>query len=466
MRCNRILIAAAAAALIIVLPVPATASAMLFGVETNGELINSDRTRADQASALTKIDKLGAGAVRVNIGWNDVATDACRTQSLAALRNPNNSCYNWSVVDGLSEQAAERKLRVIASVSRAPRWLHGSSDPYYLGRSGRQWRHTLVHFEAFMQAIALRYKPGNGHGEIRWWTIWNEPNSKTFWKPMDTASLRRAAPKRYAQMYGRALVAIKKSQARATVALGPTGPKSTIKPLTYVSQVQRALPAFLPGRTLAAKRRQIGAWAHNPYAGPFNSPRRGIFKQRGAVGMGNLKDLTRQLDRAAITRGVKIWATEFGWQTNPPDEYLGIRASLQARYMGEAFDLLRSNSRVRVAIWYGLTDPTDLDDWQSGVYYASGRPKRSLIMWRRPISVPIGATRRGRTVRVWSRSNVRPSSTRIVYSTNGRTWRTLPRTRRIAGGGRVAYPRLTRSTWFATTDSSGVRGPSRKVLVR
>ena len=32
----------------------------------------------------------------------------------------------------------------------------------------------------------------------------------------------------------------------------------------------------------------------------------------------------------------RIWLTEYGYQTNPPDRLLGVSPALQARYVGEA----------------------------------------------------------------------------------------------------------------------------------
>ena len=33
--------------------------------------------------------------------------------------------------------------------------------------------------------------------------------------------------------------------------------------------------------------------------------------------------------------GARIWLTEYGYQSNPPDMFLGVPLALQARYVGE-----------------------------------------------------------------------------------------------------------------------------------
>jgi len=235
-----------------------------------------------------------------------------------------------------------------------------------------------------------------------------------------------------------------------------------VKPITFLQVVQRSLPSFLPG-TGAAERRYVNAWAHNPYPGFNVAPTKGTVRSP-SVGMTNIRDLVRQLDAAPITRGLPIWATEFGWETNPPDRTLGIPVSTQGRFMGEAYDWLDSTRRVTVAIWYGFRDGDSIaDDWQSGTWYANGRAKVSRLWAMRPISVPVDRVRRGSTVRVWSRSMVKPTATRIAVSSNGRTWRLLPRTGRRADGTTVQLVRVVSNTYFATWD--GIRGPSRLVRV-
>jgi hypothetical protein len=457
-----------AVAWLAVLLAPTTASATLYGVESNGEFINSDRTLAQQEAALDKVVAQGGDVVRVNVGWNDVA-GSCTGQSPADLRNPDNPCYSWGVIDNLVQAANTRRVLVLATVSRAPEWLQGSTDPFFLGTTNSQFARSVDHFSAFMGALAERYRTGSTHGFIRMYTVWNEPNSSNYFKPMTTAYLRSLAPRRYALLYARSAIAIKLANPDAQVAIGPTNPTGNpsgrppgIAPLTFMAGVQRALPAMLPG-TGSFERRYLSAWAHNPYPGIGTAPSRGTMRAP-QVGMANVRDLFVQLDRAPVTRGLRVWATEFGYQTNPPDRTLGIPAGLQGRFAAESFDWLDSTGRIPVQIWYGLTDPVQLSDWQSGTYYSSGRAKSSVLWWRRPISVPVTSVRYGTRVRVWARSNVSPTATRIAISYDGRRWRLLAISGRRGDGTLITLVPITRRTWFATWD--GTRGPARVVGVR
>ncbi len=443
---------------------PTSAHAVIYGVEANNDLANSNRSLEQRTETFDRMQDQGIRIVRVNMGWNELAAN-CSNESYAALANHEHECYSWGVFDQVVGLASERRILVLASISRAPRWLHDSANAAYVGTTGPQWRKTVLHYEAVMQAAATRYRRGSARGSVRMWTVWNEPNSPTYFAPQHTAILKRVMPRRYAQMVARAAVAIKKADRNAYVAAGPTGPTggaAGIRPITFVAQVQAALPIFLPGSG-AYERRWINGWAHNPYPGVNTAPSRGTIKSP-SVGMANLRDLFVQLDRHYVTRRLPVWATEFGYQTNPPDRVLGINVFRQGRFMAESYDWIDSMRRVPVAIWYGFRDPDQPGDWQSGTWYNNGRAKASRLWQMRPISVPVDRVRRGQAVRVWARSMVKPASTRIAMSTNGRTWRLLPAIGRRDGGTTTQFVRVYRTTWFATWD--GQRGPARVVRVR
>jgi hypothetical protein len=445
------------------LALPTTAGAVTYGVESNAELVNSNRTYAQRTQTIARMHAQGARLVRINVGWNELAA-GCGGQSPTTLRNHGAACYDWSVFDQVVQLATDRDMQVLVSISRAPTWLHGSSNPSWLGATSQQWQRTVVHYEAVMFAAARRYRAGSELGHVRLWTVWNEPNSNTYFAPLVTRSQQLLGPARYAQLLARSAVALKSANSFALVAAGPTGPtggRYGIKPITYVARVQTVLPRYLPG-VGSAERRWIDAWAHNPYPGTNIAPSRGTIRSP-AVGMTNVADLLRQLDRSPITRGRPIWATEFGYQTNPPDRLLGISPPLQGRYLAESFDWLARTGRIPIAVWYGFVDGDLPDDWQSGTHFASGQRKVSYFWYQRPISVPVDRIRRGSSVRVWARSMVNPRATRIAWSTNGRTWRLLPLRGRRADRSQVQSVRLSTTTWFATWD--GRRGPARVVRV-
>ncbi|HEX5583719.1 MAG TPA: hypothetical protein VFX08_08590, partial [Gaiella sp.] len=102
--------------------------------------------------------------------------------------------------------------------------------------------------------------------------------------------------------------------------------------------------------------------------------------------------------RKAFGPRIRIWLTELGYQTNPPDKILGFRWGTQARYVAEAQRRAYAAPRVDVLIQYLLRDEQATSAWQSGLETASGRPKPSL----RSFTLPLVQLRRtGTATTVW-----------------------------------------------------------------
>ena len=75
---------------------------------------------------------------------------------------------------------------------------------------------------------------------------------------------------------------------------------------------------------------------------------------------------------ARVRRGKRIWLTEYGYQTNPPDRLLGVSPALQARYVGEAARASSRAPHVDMLIHYLYRDEPDVGRWQSGLVTAAG----------------------------------------------------------------------------------------------
>ena len=123
------------------------------------------------------------------------------------------------------------------------------------------------------------------------------------------------------------------------------------------------------------------AYAHHPYYGarqetPLTPPPPG---KRGApptaVTMGNITVLTRELAKTYPT--VRLWISEYGYQTNPPDEMVGVTWAQQAAYMAQAWKVVKSIPRIDIFVWFLLQDEDRLGGWQSGLVTADGRAKPS-----------------------------------------------------------------------------------------
>ncbi len=84
---------------------------------------------------------------------------------------------------------------------------------------------------------------------------------------------------------------------------------------------------------------RFDVYAHHAYAraeAPSTRP-----PGRTAVTLGNVDVLVAELTRLYGPR--RLWITEYGYQTNPPDRLQGVSAAVQARYLRVAYGIARRN---------------------------------------------------------------------------------------------------------------------------
>jgi len=106
----------------------------------------------------------------------------------------------------------------------------------------------------------------------------------------------------------------------------------------------------------------------------------------------------------------RIWLTEYGYQTNPPDRFLGVSPAKQALYMSEAAMRAYVTPRVDMLIQYLVQDEPDIGRWQSGILTVSGAEKPSYQAFQLPLTVE---TRTSSTITPWGQ--IRPGSGRQQY---------------------------------------------------
>ena len=134
--------------------------------------------------------------------------------------------------------------------------------------------------------------------------------------------------------------------------------------------------------------RGIDAYAHHPYYGsptetPTTKPRPGKRGQPPtAVTLGNFDVLVKELDRLYGKR-MRIWVTEYGYQTNPTDQIFGVPYAKQAAYLTQAVGFARRHPRIDLFLWFLLRDEERLGGWQSGLITFDGKRKSSFNAFRR-----------------------------------------------------------------------------------
>jgi hypothetical protein len=142
------------------------------------------------------------------------------------------------------------------------------------------------------------------------------------------------------------------------------------------------------------------AIGHHPYA-LFRSPfQRSLERDDAAIG--DWRRLESTLDRLVARRAIapagsgrlKVFYTEFGYQTDPPDPYAGIPLRRQSRWLQDAAYVAWRSPRVHALNQFRLTDgriggsgPVAFREFQSGLYFANARPKPASRTFANPIVV-------------------------------------------------------------------------------
>jgi hypothetical protein len=324
------------------------------------------------------LKNLRTQVVRMTLWWGGPIGVAEKRPLNAA--NPADPAYNWAMYDRAVEAAKARNIKVLFSITGTPRWANGGRGTKYAPKS-------FGDLQKFATAAARRYS-GDFKGpddklipSVRLWLAWNEPNNPVFLFPQ-----YRKVHGRYiaqsAYSYVRICNAIYKGVhgtglSGERVACGATDPfgnnqprsrRASISPLAFLRSVKRF------------GLRKFDAWSHHPYAGrPTESP---TTKPRSktSVTLGNFGDLTKELTRLYGKK--RIWITEYGYQTRPPDRAFGVAWKTQARYLSQAYSIVRKNPRVDMMIWFLLRDERRLGGWQSGFFTYAGKKKPAYNTFR------------------------------------------------------------------------------------
>lgn len=156
-------------------------------------------------------------------------------------------------------------------------------------------------------------------------------------------------------------------------------------------------------------RAKLDAYAHNPYPlRPGETPWTGGCDHCGTITLATLDRLLVHVQRA--WRGKRIWLTEYGYQTNPPDRLAGVSNAKQARYTAAAALRAYLAPRVDMLVHYLLVDEPNIGRWQSGFLSVRGATKPAYSSFVLPLAQTL---RSGRRTTLWGQ--VRPRSGRQTY---------------------------------------------------
>jgi hypothetical protein len=375
-----LLVAVIAAAVLAASAQPATSSRfMRIGIYDEAQTLYGP---IPQTFAL--LGQLHVQEIRENVYWGGPYGVAQKRP--ANPRDPADPAYHWDLYDRTVRYAQQYGIHVLFSIYSTPSWESGNASKNVAPKNPTDLRD-------FAYAAATRYSGtfvdahGNVIPAVREWTAWNEPNNPTFLSPQykregGTWVIESAI--NYAKICNAVYNGIHATLLRSErVACGVTAPRGNNNPNSSRPSVSPI--AFLRACKIAGLAR-FDAWAHHPYyAGPNDQPSTKPVTAKGApataVTLGNIGDLIKVVTQ--LYGNKRIWITEYGYQTNPPDTLFGVSWAKQAAYLTQAFTIARKNPRIDLMLWFLLRDDPNLDGWQSGLITINGKKKPSFNAFRR-----------------------------------------------------------------------------------
>ncbi|HEU4658594.1 MAG TPA: hypothetical protein VFR97_13785 [Capillimicrobium sp.] len=380
------------------------------------------RPETDPAAWLARAAQSGADIVRIAPRWSALAP----TQPADAA-DPSDPAYDFGLLDAAVRSAAANHLRVLLTVTGAPRWAEGGNRPAQAAPGS--WRPDPVAFGELARALARRYSgeypdpnaPGSALPGVHAYQGWNEPNLSLYLAPQWTrrhGRLEPASPSLYRELLNSFYRGIRSVTDDALVVAAGTAPYGDpapggdrMPPARFIRELLCFRNAQLDASRCAEPAR-LDVLDHHPYS--VGKPTRAALNPDD-VSIPDLAKLVRPLRRAerlghVLPAGPKeLWATEVSWDTDPPDPD-GISLGRQARWLAETFRLLWRQGASTV-MWFRVgderPDPSYDTTYQSGTYFADGRAKPSA----RAFAFPFVAQQVGQRTRLWG---VAPSAGRLV----------------------------------------------------
>ncbi|MDQ3849800.1 MAG: hypothetical protein M3296_04185 [Actinomycetota bacterium] len=406
------------------------------------------------ARALAQMKRIGVDTARVTVLWKVVAErarptareiDAAPVRRRAGLRRQarrfrgsNPRTYpkrNWDRYDNLVRRATQLGIQVYFNVTGpGPAWAHNKA-PASQRRNQPTWKPKAGAYKQFVTAVGRRYdgtyrdENGGVLPRVRFWTLWNEPNQAGWLMPQwerRGGALVPASPALYRQLYQvgyKGLVA--SGHGGDVILLGETAPlgssrrtaRAPMRPGLFLRELACVDPSGRRYGGRAAAVRSCGdfarrgvlratGYAHHPYT--KNVPPTVRDRNPDALTMANIDDLGRLLDTlstttgGAVPRGLPLYMTEFGFETNPPDPFSGVPLDRQAQFNQIGEFQAYQNQRIQAQAQFLLRDVAPVRSrrrgskgywftYQSGLFFQRGQPKPAATAYVVPFrGFPIG----------------------------------------------------------------------------
>lgn len=389
MSCRAALLGAAStlAALALLVAPSGVQAEYLTGLNDTGLYVGAERNTWFDVT-----EDAEAGIVRLDVGWDSVATSTPTDPA-----NPADPAYDFAGYDAAIQEAAARGLRVMITFGGAPEFAQGEDRPEQ-GFAGT-WKPNPAALGDFAQAVATRYSGSfGGLPQVRYYEAWNEPNLDAHLAPQYEGT-KPFAPQHYRRMVNSVEQAVSSVRGDNRVIAGSLAPYgdppggSRTRPLEFLRDF-----FCLSNKLKAVKcseKPRLDVLSHHPInlSGP---PRQSAIDPDDASSP-DLKNVVRVL-RAAEKEGAiagkkkrhPVWVTEFWWESFPDSRVEKAIPGLRkhGRWIQEALYLFWKQG-AEVAVNLQLIDtPIDpekpQDTFQTGLLLENGEKKPAYTAFRFP----------------------------------------------------------------------------------
>jgi Glycosyl hydrolases family 39/Glycosyl hydrolases family 2, sugar binding domain len=278
--------------------------------------------------------------------------------------------FSWTKFDSTFAVAERLKIKILPTLAIIPEWA--SSDP--LGRqsvrikSGRM--PIIKHWERYVRQMVSRYSK-----YCQYWEIWNEPNLKSYWKPVPESY-------EYFQLLNAAYKQIKEVNPQAQVLT------AGLVPHIFIKDKNLAGEAFLDELYKYSRGKPV--FDHIGYH-PYPLMRKNISNQRLTNSLEEMFARMRKVQKQNGDQNSKLWLTETGC----PDLLRTIDERRQAECLVLIMTVCKANKDVGKIFWYNFREDGDNPDYNEhnfGLVKHDFSPKPAFFSYRNLIKTLHGKT--------------------------------------------------------------------------
>jgi hypothetical protein len=346
---------------------------------------------------------------RINIRWSAVAPSRPANPT-----DPGDPAYQWGNFDAAVREAAARGLRVVLTLHHSPDWAEAGQRPDPGEYPRGTWKPDPVAFGEFGQAVATRYSGTfvplgtlTPLPRVDFLTAWNEPNLTDYITPQSVNGKLFAADhyRRMVNAFSDGVAA--SANPGAQIVAGATSPYGDdiggrrTRPLQFFRDFLCLKGDLSAQKNCPGGKADFDVLAHHPIT--FEKNPGYSARHRDDVAMADFKNVVKTL-RAAEKRNTvtggrhQAWATEYWWESDPPDPGQGVPIAKHARWVQEAlYSLWRQGASA--AIWFQIVDGPDSHPLQSGHFFRDRTEKPAFTAFRFPF---VADRLSKKKVRVWT----------------------------------------------------------------